>query len=120
METLKDCVTAFFASGFFHESSSPKPLKITLGSFRIFFVKSWRYSQIKLHHHIKAPVPFMKFCEICRFKKIKKPFSFPPQIENIFRPLFSLLIFKAGILGHCFPEVNYDWFSLGCFRVRHS
>ncbi len=25
-----------FASGFFHESSSPKPLKITLGSFQIF------------------------------------------------------------------------------------
>jgi hypothetical protein len=26
----------FFASGFFHESPSPKPLIITLGSFRIF------------------------------------------------------------------------------------
>jgi hypothetical protein len=26
----------FFASGFFHESSSPNPLKITLGSFWIF------------------------------------------------------------------------------------
>jgi hypothetical protein len=26
----------FFASGFFHESSSPKPLEVTLGSFRIF------------------------------------------------------------------------------------
>jgi hypothetical protein len=26
-----------FASDFFHESSSPKPLKITLGSFLIFF-----------------------------------------------------------------------------------
>jgi len=29
-------VTQDFASGFFHESSSPKPLKITLGSFQIF------------------------------------------------------------------------------------
>jgi hypothetical protein len=26
----------FFASGFFRESSSPKPLKIALGSFQIF------------------------------------------------------------------------------------
>jgi hypothetical protein len=26
----------FFASGFFHESSSNKPLKIALGSFQIF------------------------------------------------------------------------------------
>jgi hypothetical protein len=25
----------FFASGFFHESSSPKPLQITLGNFRV-------------------------------------------------------------------------------------
>jgi hypothetical protein len=31
----RDSVTRFFASGFFHESPSPKPLKITLGSFRI-------------------------------------------------------------------------------------
>jgi hypothetical protein len=30
------CVTRFFASGFFHESPSPKALKITVGSFRIF------------------------------------------------------------------------------------
>ncbi len=30
------CVTRFFASGLFHESPSPKPLKITLGTFRIF------------------------------------------------------------------------------------
>jgi hypothetical protein len=33
---LNDSATRFFASGFFHESSSPKPLKITVGSFRIF------------------------------------------------------------------------------------
>jgi hypothetical protein len=32
----RDNVTRFFASGFFHESPSPKPLKITVGSFRIF------------------------------------------------------------------------------------
>ncbi len=34
--TERDSVTRFFASGFFHESPSPKPLIITLGSFRIF------------------------------------------------------------------------------------
>jgi hypothetical protein len=33
---LKDSVTRFFASGFFHESPSPKPLIITLRSFQIF------------------------------------------------------------------------------------
>jgi hypothetical protein len=32
----RESVTRFFASGFDHESSSPKPLKITLGSFRFF------------------------------------------------------------------------------------
>ncbi len=32
----RDSVTRFFASGFFHESVSPKPLSIPLGSFRIF------------------------------------------------------------------------------------
>jgi hypothetical protein len=34
--SYRDSVTRFFASGFFHESLSPKPLKITLGSFQIF------------------------------------------------------------------------------------
>jgi hypothetical protein len=34
-----DSATRIFASGFFHESSSPKPLKITLGSFRRKFVE---------------------------------------------------------------------------------
>jgi hypothetical protein len=29
----------FFAQSFFHESSSPEPLKITLGSFQFFFSK---------------------------------------------------------------------------------
>jgi hypothetical protein len=43
-------VTRCFASDFFHESSSPKPLKITLGSFRIFPENSRRYSQVKVHH----------------------------------------------------------------------
>ncbi len=32
----RDNVTRYFASGFFHESSSPKPLKITLESFKFF------------------------------------------------------------------------------------
>ncbi len=34
--TLKGQCHKIFASGFFHESSSPKPPKITLGSFQIF------------------------------------------------------------------------------------
>jgi hypothetical protein len=33
----RDRVTKLFASGLFHESSSHKPLKITLGSFIFFF-----------------------------------------------------------------------------------
>ncbi len=32
----RDSVTRFFASGFFHESSYSKPLKIRLGSFQNF------------------------------------------------------------------------------------
>jgi hypothetical protein len=32
----RDSVTRFFVSGFFHESSFSKPLKIRLGSFEIF------------------------------------------------------------------------------------
>jgi hypothetical protein len=31
-----DSVTRFAASGFFHVSSSPKPLQITLGAFKFF------------------------------------------------------------------------------------
>ncbi len=38
----RDSVTRFFASCFFHESSSPKLLKITLGSFRFF----WKFAVI--------------------------------------------------------------------------
>ncbi len=33
---LRDSVTRFFGSGFFHESVSPKPLSIQVGPFRIF------------------------------------------------------------------------------------
>ncbi len=47
----------FFASGFFHESSSPKPLKITLGSFRIFLENSRGYSQVKVHHRYRRHRP---------------------------------------------------------------
>jgi hypothetical protein len=35
-ECHRDSVTRFFASGFFRESSCPKPMKKTLGSFQIF------------------------------------------------------------------------------------
>ncbi len=38
-----------FCFRFFHESSSPKPLKTTLGSFRILR-KFRRYLQVKVHH----------------------------------------------------------------------
>ena len=34
--SLRDSITRFFASGFFHETSSPKPLKIMSWSFQIF------------------------------------------------------------------------------------
>jgi hypothetical protein len=36
MLAFKGSVTRFLTSGFFHESVSPKPLSIPLGSFRIF------------------------------------------------------------------------------------
>ncbi len=36
IENWRDSVTRSFASGFFHESVSPKPMSIPLGPFRIF------------------------------------------------------------------------------------
>ncbi len=47
---LKGQCQRFFASGFSHESSSPKPLKITLGSFQIFWYRwcCWYWWQICL------------------------------------------------------------------------
>ncbi len=36
LNAWRDSITRFFASDFFHESSSPKPLKIILGSFQMF------------------------------------------------------------------------------------
>ncbi len=47
---LKGQCQEIFASGFFHESVSPKPLSIPLGAFRNFFENSWRYSQLKVDH----------------------------------------------------------------------
>jgi hypothetical protein len=41
-----------FRLRFFYESSTPKPPKITLGSFQIFVENSRRYSQVKVHHGI--------------------------------------------------------------------
>ncbi len=50
--SYKESVTIFLASGFFHESSSPMPIKITLGSFQIAcensqilhrYQRRWRY-----------------------------------------------------------------------------
>jgi hypothetical protein len=49
-QLLKGQFHEIFASSFFHESSSPKPLKITLGAFRIFLTNSQRYSQVKVNH----------------------------------------------------------------------
>jgi hypothetical protein len=40
-------VSRDFLLQFFYESSSPKPLKITLGSFRIFFENFWRFTSGK-------------------------------------------------------------------------
>ncbi len=46
-QLLKDRVTRFFLQVFFHESSSHKPLQITVGSFQIFskilgVIRKWR------------------------------------------------------------------------------
>ena len=42
----------FFASGFFHESVSPKPL-YTIRAILNFFKNSRRYSQLKVHHRCR-------------------------------------------------------------------
>ncbi len=47
----RDSVTRFFASGFFHESSSPKPPKIKIGSYLFFFTKIWgEIRKWRVHH----------------------------------------------------------------------
>ncbi len=38
---------------FFNESVSPKPLSISLGSFRVFFENSQWYSQLKVHRRCR-------------------------------------------------------------------
>jgi hypothetical protein len=49
-QSLKGTVSRdFLFQVFFHESSSLKPLKITLGSFQ-FFLNWQRYSQVKVHN----------------------------------------------------------------------
>ncbi len=52
---LKNGVTRFIASGFFHESSSPRPLKMTLGSFRKF----------KMHHRYQQR-HWWQICRLCQ------------------------------------------------------
>ncbi len=47
---VEHSVMRLFASGFFHDSPSLQPLKITLGSFQIFSKNSRRYLQVKVHH----------------------------------------------------------------------
>ncbi len=47
---LKGQCHEIFGFRFFHKSSSLKPLKITLRSFRVFFLNSRRYSPVKVHH----------------------------------------------------------------------
>ncbi len=47
---LKGQCHEIFAPGFFHESSSPKPMKITLGSLKILCTNLQRYLQVKVHH----------------------------------------------------------------------
>jgi hypothetical protein len=46
---LKGQCQEMFCFRFFHDLSSPKPLKIALGSFQIFFQNSLRYLQVKLY-----------------------------------------------------------------------
>ncbi len=64
--SLRDSVTRFFASGFFHESPSPRPLKMTLGSYRIF-------SEIFLSQGAppESTTPVKSTCQRCPTKIIK-------------------------------------------------
>ncbi len=48
------CHEIFCFRFFFHESPSPKPLKIILGSFQIFCKNSRRYSQAKVHQQCQG------------------------------------------------------------------
>ncbi len=63
---LKGQCDEIFCLRFFNESSSPKPLKITLVHFKFFPKNSRKYSQVKVHHQyqrhrwqILPPVPLV-------------------------------------------------------------
>ncbi len=82
----------FFALGFFHESSSPKPLKITLGSFQTFFKKcaeiftSQGPPPVPIHRRqILQPVPLV----------LLKPVANMPSESTI--PATSLPLDAAGV-----------------------
>jgi hypothetical protein len=49
--TLKGQCHEIFCFRFFHESSSPKPLKKNnIRVISVFLENAWRYSQVKVHH----------------------------------------------------------------------
>jgi hypothetical protein len=95
-QPLKVQCHKFFASGFFHESSSPKPLKITLGSFHIMFENSRRSSQVKVHdqyprHRLKilSPVSLVSLIlRLCTFTcEYLRKFAIP-----LITPLFKVTV----------------------------
>jgi hypothetical protein len=61
------CHEKFLASGYFNESSSLKPLKITIGSFKYFFLNSRRYSQAKVHLVHRYQQHWCQICHQCHW-----------------------------------------------------
>ncbi len=54
---IKGTVPRDFLLQVYHESSPPKPPKITLGSFQNFFKNLPRYSLVKVHHRYQRHTP---------------------------------------------------------------
>jgi hypothetical protein len=81
----------FLLQVFFNESPSPKPLKITLGSFQIF-INSRRYSQVKVHHRYQRP-----WLQIL-----------PPVPLVLLTPVTNLPLVSTTLVANCY-QVRWDW-----------
>ncbi len=96
----------FFASGFFHESVSPKPLSLPLGSFRIFSKIGGDYYQLKVHHRCRWH--WLQMAKIFNQKSFNYFFTHLGRRVNIWINLLLQVHFKVSAVWYCshyFPPV---------------
>jgi hypothetical protein len=100
---LKGTVSRDFCIKFFHESSSPKPLKITK-VISNFFENSWRYSHVKVHHRSHSTPPAANFATVTALPPVSMILaaSLPPfalsTIPLSTTPAVTVAKFAAGLV----------------------